>query len=525
MRHLILAGLLLLTPSPILAQFRLPIPRIPGLPTEVPIPPVPGLDQLLREEPPISTSLADAQTEIPLLDDYRPRQYTPMTQLQRGEHGAFRLTPGIYQLDAQSYCLHAGTHAPGGGDGYVYAPMKGKRAEVIQRILQRSVDYPQIPQRQIQMLIWSILARARMNDLSPELQAIARQLLTTEDINRLNGGALGQIPPEVRSRLFATLPSQVRQVLNAEAEMRSLLSRGNASYAQLEQIAVLAGNVGRGEGSRDVPEGRWSYHPNGFFIRYIPNGYSRTRIQISVPQRYTVTRDPLGRITAIADPQGNRIETVYDDSIAPRSHPRDPNLQAYPFRTIRYIRPHPVQRGQVEQFELQNTGWTFVHRSTTNSWNGGAVPSAAKSVRASLHLAQGDRYLEWVERAQTALEKQQQIQDYLNKLERQQRERSQQDIDDLIDLNHYRDGLEAATSDSLSDRLSWITDHLQRVTNAYEYAICALQGGCDSDRDGDRDRNRNPNRNPNRMYDPSRDVAVPGNTARQRLGQSARSYQ
>jgi hypothetical protein len=63
MRHLILAGLLVLTPTPVLAQFGLPIPRIPGLPSGVPIPPIPGLDSLLREEPPISTALTDAKTD------------------------------------------------------------------------------------------------------------------------------------------------------------------------------------------------------------------------------------------------------------------------------------------------------------------------------------------------------------------------------------------------------------------------------------------------------------------------------
>ncbi len=513
MRHLMLAGLLLLTPAPALAQFGLPIPNIPGLPTGIPLPPVPGLNDLLREQPPISTSLANALAEIALLDDFNPQQTTPMSQLRRGEHGSFLLTPGIYEFTAQSYCLHAGTHAPGGGDGYLYAPMEGKREDIIRHILQNSVDHPDITQRDVQMLIWSILARTRVNDLSDELEAVAQRLLTRGEINRLNGGALGQIPPEVQNRLFAELPSGVRQVLAAEANLRSLFSNGNASYAQLEQIAVLAGDVGIGEGSRQVPSGRWSLHPDGFFIRYVPSGYSQTRIQVAMPDRYTISRDNLGRITAIADTQGNRTETTYDDSIPSRPHPNDPNLRAYAFRSIRFIRPNPARTGQPEQVEIQNRGWTFVRTSSTAmqpTQNLSAHGVAAKTLSAGALIAQtGDRYTDWLRRSQEAYDQQQAVRDYWERIERNTRDRSEADIDDLGDTEHYRDGVEAATQGSPADRIDWIAQHQERQRNALLHAICVL-GGCNNDGSAE--------------YDPSGDVAVPGNTSRQRLAQSARPY-
>jgi len=505
MRHLILAGLLVLTPAPVLAQFGLPIPRIPGLPGGVPIPPIPGLDSLLREEPPVSTALADAKTEVSLLDGYNPR-FTPMAQLQRGENGSFRLKPGTYEFDAQSYCLHAGTHGPGTGEGYLYAPLKGKRDGIIRQILQRSTQNPQIAQRNIQMLLWAILARTKISDLSSELQATARQLLTQDEINRLNGGAWGQIPPEIRSRAFASLPGPVRQVLNAEANMRSLLSSGNASYSQLEQLAVLAGNPGRGEGSRDVPANRWSYHPSGFFIRYTPDGYSRTKIQISLPDRYTISRDNKGRITAIADQQGNRIETQYDDTIAPRPHPRNPNLQAYVLKSVRFARP--ASGGQPQQAELQNRGWVFVNSSRASS----GVPNVGVLLASlpGMWVAQGDRFTDWANRAEEANEWRERVDSYRELVESRNRRRSQQDVDDLGDLGHYRDGIEAAVSGSPVDRVEWVGQHQGRMMNALEYAICVLDERCSA--------GGSPN------YDPSGDVAVPGNTSRQRLGQSARAF-
>jgi hypothetical protein len=45
--------------------------------------------------------------------------------LQRTPNGGFVVQYGYYTLQTQSYCLKAGTHGPGGGDGYLYAPPKG----------------------------------------------------------------------------------------------------------------------------------------------------------------------------------------------------------------------------------------------------------------------------------------------------------------------------------------------------------------------------------------------------------------
>ena len=41
---------------------------------------------------------------------------------------------------------------------------------------------------------------------------------------------------------------------------------------------------GSGAGSREVPSGRWSNHPDGYHVRYLPSGYSSTKVDIWVPQ-------------------------------------------------------------------------------------------------------------------------------------------------------------------------------------------------------------------------------------------------
>ncbi|HEY8133837.1 MAG TPA: hypothetical protein VII12_18300, partial [Thermoanaerobaculia bacterium] len=208
------------------AQFRLPkkLPKIPGLDR------IPGLDKIMGKEPPVSTSLADALTEVAFLDNFTPELPLPLGTAPRTSEGEYKLRPGAYRYSAQTYCLHAGTHGPGRGEGYLYAPLQGQRAPIIRNLLRRSVQHPEIHQHDVQLLIWSILARTKPGDMRPELQRAAAQLLTPKEIYELNGGALGIIPDEVKEKAFAQAPESVRKVLEAENRIREMVTRVNATF-------------------------------------------------------------------------------------------------------------------------------------------------------------------------------------------------------------------------------------------------------------------------------------------------------
>jgi hypothetical protein len=45
-----------------------------------------------------------------------------------------------------------------------------------------------------------------------------------------------------------------------------------------------------GEGSKQVPSGRWSRHPDGYFVRYLPAAYSHTLTQLWVPPTSVAVR-------------------------------------------------------------------------------------------------------------------------------------------------------------------------------------------------------------------------------------------
>jgi hypothetical protein len=325
---------------------------------------IPGLNKILGGESVLTTSIQDAVTEVPFLDDFDPPAARPMTALPRTSQGGFILErPGNYLFECQSYCLDAGTYAPGegrGGNGYLYAPWKGPQADIIRNILRKSYLHSEISQEDVQTLLWAVIARTRIRDLSNEIKLAAAKLLTPGEILKVNGGALGLIAERVMDRILDRLPPIVRQIIEAQARLRELLTQAEASYEELESVAVLTGEPPFEEGDREIPLGRWSLHPHGYFIRYFPRGYDSMLIELNMPKALKVEKDPKGRIVLIADGEGNRLEAEYEDSLEPLSLEGQPDLKGYAFKTLRFERPDGQNFGKKLKMQIDRTGWTFV---------------------------------------------------------------------------------------------------------------------------------------------------------------------
>ena len=246
---------------------------------------LPTIDQLLQGKPPITTSLTDAQfaSDVPNTSLSQNEKARDLLELQRTPNGGFVLQPGLYEFHGQSYCLKAGTHGPGGGDGYLYAPTVGPEEDAVTTIVRNSVNHPELQQHMIQQLLWAIIARAKFEDLRTDLKAVAARLLRPQQIAKLNRNALDFVPASVVSKAKESVPPVVQQVIEAENNLRRMLTDPAASFEQMEAVAVLAGVAGIGPGSREVPMGRWSMHPDGYYVRYLPRGYTYTVVQVWVP--------------------------------------------------------------------------------------------------------------------------------------------------------------------------------------------------------------------------------------------------
>ena len=245
----------------------------------------PSPTALLQGEPPITTSLSDATFGVDLAEPRDPRGFRPLISLARTPRGGFLLEAGLYEMHTQSYCLKAGTHGPGGGDGYLFAPPLGPARDAVVAIVRNSAQRPELEQHDIQVLLWAIIARAKFEDLEGRLKLLATQLLSADQLALLNRTALDLVPGPALERALASVPTPVREVLAAEASLRQMLTNQTATFQQIEAVAVLAGAAPWGAGSQQVSRGRWSKHPDGYFVRYLPLSYSHTLTQIWVPEK------------------------------------------------------------------------------------------------------------------------------------------------------------------------------------------------------------------------------------------------
>jgi hypothetical protein len=310
---------------------------------------LPSIESMLNK-PPITTSFDDAHAEVTFLDGTIPENAIgfPIEQMPRDAQGRYLLGPGFYELDARSYCIRAGTYGPAKGDGHIYAPLLGPKTKVVQAILRRSAQKPDVPQHDVQLLLWAVLARAKLRDMSPHLQQTATALLEPRELFDLNGGALGLIPPEMLEKYLAKVSPQLQKIYRAEQQIRQHLARATATYQEIERLAVLAGLAPPEDEIRPTPRGRWSWHPDGYFIRYFPQGYQRTRMQVYIPPTLTIERDERGRITSLSDGGRFRFETRYSSATATTPD----GLEAQLFTEVRLsAREQTIVR--------KGKGWTF----------------------------------------------------------------------------------------------------------------------------------------------------------------------
>lgn len=241
-----------------------------------------GLDKILKKPAAITTSFEDVnKTNSKLPEFFIVNNIQPLYLLPKSPQGGYILCDGFFEMTNKSYCLHAGTFAPSKGDGYMYSPTLGPKQEIVTSILKNAENHPEISQHDIQLLLWTIIARTRFADYAGQVKLTAIALLSTLELTHLEGGMLGVLPQSVMSKAKSTLPEGIQSIFEAENQIRQLVASGNYTYDQMEQYAILAGMA---PARSDVPSGIWTLHPDGYYIRYFPSGYSITKVQIYVPK-------------------------------------------------------------------------------------------------------------------------------------------------------------------------------------------------------------------------------------------------
>jgi hypothetical protein len=264
---------------------------------------------------PITTSFDHAQTEVMLLGSFDPdaTECQPLSVLRQNENGDYLVTEGYYSGYAKSFCMKAGTYGPSQGDGHLYAPLAGPKSHLVRKIFENwQTRRPEIPQSDVQGLIWAIIARVDVDKMDTKYKLTLAALLDKSDIAQLAANSLKDKALEAGMIKFkGEIPAEVYKVFEAERNLRSLYNSAGTTYEQLERQAVLAGVAPASEMIRPVSRARWSFHPGGYFIRLFPQGYSSTRVDVYLPIKVEAAADELGRIKSLSYEGIHKAEFIY----------------------------------------------------------------------------------------------------------------------------------------------------------------------------------------------------------------------
>ncbi|HYH15807.1 MAG TPA: hypothetical protein VD794_11330 [Flavisolibacter sp.] len=222
--------------------------------------------------PAMTSHFKDVDTTAILQPDL-PADKLPVSlmELYRTEEGGFVLSPGLYEADFKTYCLQPGTPGPSANDVYFQAPLEGARKELIQTILLNSRKQSALEQKNVQLLLWSVVSQSDFQKLSRDVQYAAMQLLSPKQLFELQGGVLGVVKTVAK-----VLPSS-----GGQSDIRKLFDLSVRSYEAFEQLAVL--NTPSQVWRTDLKQDQWYQQEEGYYVRYIPNNYKQTKIQVYVP--------------------------------------------------------------------------------------------------------------------------------------------------------------------------------------------------------------------------------------------------
>jgi hypothetical protein len=242
--------------------------------------------------------------DIPaLLDSSKPGSLLDLPVTDRGE---IILSNGYYEAAFKSYCLQPGTPDPSSRDAYLQAPLAGPRREILETALRNSLQKPYLEQKNIQLLLWSIVSGSDFDRLAPQVKYTARQVLTPKQIFELKGGVMGLV-----KTVAEVLPES--GLGNSYNQMRNMFELGSSSYEAYERLAVLRqpSVIRHPEYKKD----QWYKQEGGYYLRYFPKGYQLVQVQVYVPE-------------GLLDSTGRRNgEYVLYDPVANMAIPANSNAQ------------------------------------------------------------------------------------------------------------------------------------------------------------------------------------------------------
>jgi hypothetical protein len=232
------------------------------------------------KEPALTTGLADAIHPDTLPGTLQPdaAMFTPLMKLDRSSDGSFMLKPGMYEAYVQGFSLDANDSGGGRVAGFYPAPCcRGRRAEVVKAVLKYSELHPDVSQNDIQQLLWAVVSGTDLEKMAPAAQQAAVRILPTDLAKSLQG-------PVETAKLKQIIMGAVNNRIGKSPSAKA--GAGAATGVQTVFTPAPAQLTQQNSGAPALPveRGVWAQIlPGGFFVRYLPDGASKIRLQVIVP--------------------------------------------------------------------------------------------------------------------------------------------------------------------------------------------------------------------------------------------------
>lgn len=249
----------------------------------------------------VSNNIIDTVSSVQpaIASDKKPQSLMDLPQTQ---DGGFVLAPGFYEAEFKTYCLQPGTPDPSQGDAYLQESVTGYRKDIIESVLLNSREKPDLDQKNIQLLLWSVVSGSDFNKLSHTVQADAMKLLTPKQVFTLKGGVAGVIKTVANSS----------KIFNANNGMQRLFETGITSYESFERLAVL--NEPSQIRRTGVKYDQWYKQKENYYVRYFPVSYKKVRIQVYVPDGLMNAEGKVDGEYVVFDPTGQQAIPAFTNA-------------------------------------------------------------------------------------------------------------------------------------------------------------------------------------------------------------------
>jgi hypothetical protein len=247
----------------------------------------------------LSTSLSDAIHLSILPPSIEPQEFEPLLKLPRNDQGAFILKAGIFQVYVESFSLEP--YDPGTPRGLAFfpAPIKGRTAKVISDTLKYAELHPDVQQAWIQNFLGLTVYGKHLEEMPQPTQQAAAKILPKETLVLIHGASQGRkmrdfLLKQIGRQVGAKDPKAAQEITGAINKEKQI----DQAVGATAMIGALKNNApALGIAADSAPRGSWAEMPGGFYVRYLPESYVRTKVQIIVPEAAMEHIDPKAPLT------------------------------------------------------------------------------------------------------------------------------------------------------------------------------------------------------------------------------------